>query len=109
MLSIKKSVILITEEGNKEQQAEQKKDEEMTNNVVNLTPNKLYKAYLKSVSEKKWRELMADPNIDGCCTCCGNPIGIEQHRDIMWLNDHCVLCETCKEDPTIINYLRNIS
>lgn len=83
------------------------KKEEDTSNVINLTANKLYKAFQKSVSEKKWHELMSHSSIDGGCTCCGNPIGIEQHRDIMWLNDHCVLCETCQQDPTIINYLQH--
>jgi predicted glutamine amidotransferase len=73
-------------------------------NVVPLV--KLYKSLTGSVSEAEWYRIMNNLPTKGCCTACDNPISIEQHRDIMWINKNCVLCEECKKDPTIQEYVQ---
>jgi len=76
-------------------------------NVVPIKPEKLYKSFTGSVTELAWFEAMSHRSINHACTSCGDPIGIDQHRDIFWVNAHCVLCESCQKDQTIMDYVKS--
>lgn len=59
------------------------------------------------LTERQWKDQI-ERTSDGCCSFCGNPLSIEQHRDIDWVSKDCVLCETCKKDDDVRTYLGGV-
>lgn len=72
--------------------------------VINLNSKKLYPIrdnhVVDMVDEEEWINRM-DNLFSGCCSCCGNPIAIEDANKIYWPMAKVPICEVCQEDPYI--------
>lgn len=83
-------------------------------NVIPFVPQQnlplsepLFKSRTGHVTEERWHEIMSAHDINHSCTACNNPITIEQHKELVWVNDKCVLCKDCGEDKSVLEFVQS--
>lgn len=67
-----------------------------------------FQVYNGRVTKNRWQEIMAATRCKGCCHSCNNPLNIDQHQELNWINHKVVLCPTCGVDSEIVSQLHSM-